>query len=106
MGREILPNRRLADTMSFNWANGEHTITVGYYLPSKRPSEVFINLQSKTCGSELEAVARDGAILLSLAFQHGCDIETIRHSISRTVQGEPRTVIGAVIDRMIKESKE
>jgi hypothetical protein len=101
--RNILPNRRYADTMGFEWMNKRHTITVGYYMPSKKMAEVFINMNKAQSGTELEAIARDGAILLSIAFQHGCDISTIHHAITRTQQGEPCTVIGAVVDRMVKE---
>lgn len=98
--RTVLPNRRLADTMPFNWANGEHSMTVGYF-GGQEPAEIFINL-NKQSGSELEAIARDGAILLSIALQHGCPLETIEKAITRTVQGEPRTVIGAAVDTLKK----
>lgn len=98
--RTLLPPRRLADTHSFNWANGEHSLTIGYYHPAA-PAEVFINL-NKSTGTELEAISRDGAILLSLALQHGCKIETIKHAITRSLQGEPRSVIGAMVDKVCK----
>ena len=102
--RTLLPARRLADTLNFQWGNGEHSLTVGYF-DDRQPAEVFINLHSATCGSELEAVARDGAILVSLALQHGCPLETIRGALTRTLAGEPRTVIGSAVDTIIKGVK-
>lgn len=75
-------------------------MTIGYF-DGQAPAEVFINL-NKQSGSELEAIARDGAILVSICLQHGCPLDVIQKAISRTVAGEPRTVIGAAVDTLKK----
>jgi hypothetical protein len=47
-----------------------------------------------------QPIARDGAVLLSLALQYGAELENIRSAITRDEQGAPSSVVGAVIDRL------
>jgi hypothetical protein len=47
-----------------------------------RIAEIFIN--GAKVGSAAEANAQDSAIVASLALQHGCPLETIRHALIRT----------------------
>jgi hypothetical protein len=42
-------------------------------------------------------------VLLSLALQYGCELDTARHAITRDSQGAPSSIIGAVIDRLSEE---
>src|SRR5262245_15893488 len=101
MTRKTLPQRRYAETfnMTFGGQNREYTVTVGYYgWGTREVGEVFIT-GAKT-GSDAEAIARDGAILLSIALQFGAPLETIAHAITREGNGAPSTIIGAVIDRL------
>jgi hypothetical protein len=99
--RAILPNRRRGET--FDVKHGGQAsifqVTVGYY-PNGSVGEVFI--AGSKSGTAFEAVARDGAVLLSLALQHGVPLETIRHAITREANGEPSTIIGAVVDKLSK----
>jgi hypothetical protein len=48
----------------------------------------------------MQSVARDAAILLSLALQHGVTVESIRHAITRNGNGAPASVVGAVVDAL------
>ena len=64
--------------------------------------EVFIS--GGKSGEAVEAIARDGAVLLSLALQYGVDLANIRSAITRDGQAEPSTIIGAVVDRLSEES--
>jgi hypothetical protein len=50
----------------------------------------------------MDAITRDGAILLSLALQHGTPLETIANAITRNCRGEADSIIGAVVDRILK----
>lgn len=109
--RAPLPNRRHSETFEIRHG-GQNTpfqITVGYYTGPMydainghgeytRIGEVFI--AGSKSGSAFDAVARDGAIVLSLALQHGVRLETIKHAITREGNGEPSTIIGAVVDRL------
>lgn len=47
-----------------------------------RIAEIFIN--GSKADSTAETNAQDAAIIASLALQHGCPIDTIRHPLTRT----------------------
>ncbi len=97
--RMLLPHRRAGENfeMTHGGKNTRFTITVGHY-PDGSVGEVFIS--GAKAGSEVDAVARDGAVLLSLALQHGVPLETIRHAITREADGSASTIVGAVVDRL------
>lgn len=97
--RNALPNRRRGENfmLEHGGQNTPFQVTVGYY-PDGKVGEVFI--AGSKSGTAFEAVARDGAILLSLALQHGVDLQTIKHAITREGDGAPSTIIGAVVDRL------
>jgi hypothetical protein len=100
MTRERLPARRNAAT--FEVVHGRHLydVTAGFY-DDGRVGEVFVTPRLKIkSGDLLEAVARDSAILLSLALQHGCPIETIRTALTRDERGEPAGPIGEICDEL------
>jgi hypothetical protein len=46
-----------------------------------RIAEIFIN--GSKVGTAAETNAQDAALVASLALQHGCPIETIRHALAR-----------------------
>lgn len=102
--REVLPNRRYGETfeLTHGGQNAVFQITTGRYPAAQnhRVGEVFI-CGSKS-GTAFEAVARDGAILLSLALQHGVALETIKHAITREADGAASTIVGAVVDKLIE----
>jgi hypothetical protein len=63
-----------------------------------RAAEVFIS--SRHVGSPLEALARDTAILCSLALQFSVPIETIRSALTKDHDGGPATLLGAALDKL------
>jgi ribonucleoside-diphosphate reductase alpha chain len=63
-----------------------------------RVGEVFIN--GGRTGSDMDAVTRDAAVLLSIALQYGVPVETIAHAITRESNGSASSIIGAVVDRL------
>jgi hypothetical protein len=97
--RRTLPQRRSCETfeIAFGGLARSHTVTLGYY-DDGTVGEVFIN--GGKSGEQVEAIARDGAVLLSLALQYGAEIENIRSAITRDEQGAPSSVVGAVIDQL------
>lgn len=97
--RRLLPNRRQAETFEVQRDKTTFAVTVGYF-PEGGVAEVFVT-GAKT-GSEFEAVARDGAVLLSLAVQHGVPIDVMRGAVTREGNGAASTIIGAVLDRLGK----
>ena len=98
--RRELPQRRLCETfeIAFGGFNQKHFVTFGCY-DDGTIGEVFINFPKS--GMQTEAIARDGAVLLSLALQYGVPLENIKTAITRDLKGEPMSIVGAVVDRLI-----
>lgn len=101
--RTVLPQRRAAETFDLQHRHHRdpYRVTVGYVPGTDQPAEVFVH--GPKAGSESEALGRDGAILLSLAMQFGVPLETIRGAITREGNGEPSTIIGAVVDLLCRK---
>jgi hypothetical protein len=97
--RKALPMRRRSETfeIDFGGLKNSHVVTVGYYEDG-RPGEVFIN--GGKSGEAVEAIARDGAVLVSMSLQHGVSLDTIRHALTRDSQDQPSSIIGVVVDRL------
>ena len=99
--RRVLPLRRAAETVNMRFWNQLFTVTVGFYADG-RPGEVFID-GCKT-GNDIEPIARDAGVLLSLALQHGVPPDTIRHAVTRGASEEPASILGAVADSITPKS--
>ena len=93
--RLILPQRRRAETFTVIHWDQPFVVTVGFF-DDGTPGEVFID-GCKT-GTDIESIARDAGVLLSLALQHGVPPETIRHAVTRGASEEPASILGAVVD--------
>lgn len=105
MPRESLPNRRVTVTREMQWppdrALAMIQVSIGFY-DDGRPSEVFV--QGCKSGTDVQAVARDAAIILSFALQHGTPIATIRKAITRDHGEAAASLIGAVVDLIAEET--
>jgi len=101
--RRVLPQRRAAETFEIAWGGLERTyaVTLGFYDDGAL-GEVFVN--GGKSGEQVEAVARDGAVLLSLALQYGVPIASMAGAITRDSAGAPSSIIGAVIDRILRDA--
>jgi hypothetical protein len=97
--RRTLPQRRSCETFEIDFGGlaRSHTITLGYYDDGAL-GEVFIN--GGKSGEAIEAIARDGAVILSLALQYGAELDNIKSAITRDAQGAPSSIIGAVLDQL------
>ena len=93
--RVRLPNRRACENFEFECQGIRYTASVGRF-PDGRVAELFIN--NGKAGSSSETNARDAAIVLSIALQHGVAIEDIRQSVSRDPRGQATSPIGTVLD--------
>jgi hypothetical protein len=104
--RQVLPQRRHVETFEIKHGNARDLfiVSVGYFPSLSEnphaggPAEVFVS--GTKAGSMVEAVARDGAVLLSIALQYGVPLETIKHSITREQDGAPSSIMGAIVDRL------
>jgi hypothetical protein len=106
MTREILPQRRQQWTREIRWPPGrgpEIQVSVGFFADG-RPAEVFIT--GAKAGSEVQAMGRDTAIIISMALQHGVPLEAIADALTRDDEkGErPASLIGIVVDLLVEES--
>ncbi len=54
--------------------------------------EVFLNGQK--ANSQLDVLASDGAILMSMLIQYGCPPEDIHHAMKRNTDGSPASPLG------------
>jgi hypothetical protein len=93
--RELLPQRRNAETFVVVHQNGRFTVTVGFY-PDGRLGEIFVN--GGKSGADIEQLVRDAGVILSLALQHGTPIETLRHAVTRDGTSAAASVLGAILD--------
>ena len=100
MSRARLPNCRPQVSFVLQRGEGKHgrfTVSAGGDGISHRIREVFVSGSP----SDVMDVVRDGAILVSLALQHGCPLETISKALTRDDADLPATVIGAVVEQLI-----
>jgi hypothetical protein len=104
MTRRILPLRRPVRTFDLchrtETAEQTYQVSVGYF-DDLTPAEVFVN--GAKVGSGIEAIARDAAVLLSIAMQFGVPLDVMRGAVTRDASGSPASVIGAVVDKLVEE---
>jgi hypothetical protein len=98
--RERLPNRRLAETFDLEVNGLRYTATIGRSADG-RVLEIFLN--NHRVNSAADVNARDAAIAMSFALQHGADFETLRHALSRDSSGRASGPPGAAADIIAKE---
>ena len=101
MMRQLLPQRRPAETFDLWFWNQSFSVTIGFY-PNGAVGEVFID--GGKSGQDIQSTARDAAVVLSLALQHGVPSETIRHAVTRGASEEPASILGAVVDSITTKS--
>ncbi len=89
-------NRRSSETVEVEHDRQRYCVSVGFLPDGQTAIEVFVS--AVRTASALEALARDGAILISFAIQHGVPLEDLRSAVSRGDHDEPASVIGAVLD--------
>ena len=92
-----LPDRRGAETFDVRHGKERFHVSIGRFRDGSI-AEIFI--AGGKSGSDLEAVARDAAIALSIARQHNVPLDPIRHALTRNADGSPSSIIGAVLERL------
>src|SRR5215469_6635914 len=101
--RHRLPNRREHQVIPFEFGGIRFTAGIGRY-DDGRLAEVFIDCTKM--GSAVEANAKAGAIILSLALQHGVALSTIAHALPKNGSGSPTSPIGAIIELLMGEQSQ
>lgn len=102
MSRELLPARRACRTMTVTALNQSMIMSVGYY-PDGRPGEVFCS--NNKSGTEVDALARDAAVAVSMCLQHGVELETLAKAVTRERDGSASSLMGKLLDKLIEDQK-
>jgi hypothetical protein len=101
--RERLPNRRAHTLLNIEAGGFRYVAGVGHYEDG-RLAEIFLNAEKG--GTAIDDAARDSAVTVSLALQHGVDLETIRHALMRNGAGLASGPIGVLLDHLAAEHRE
>ncbi|MCZ8100607.1 MAG: hypothetical protein O9972_22190 [Burkholderiales bacterium] len=95
--REKIPDRREAEHFEFIFRGRRFEVGMGRY-PDGRPAEVF--LSTAKSGAEMQAIARDAAVAISIMLQYGAPLSVLRAAVTRDHDGAADSPIGALLDRM------
>lgn len=98
--RTALPQRRRLVSVGFEFEGHKYHLGVGPY-PNGRVGEVW--LATAKASSALEAMARDVAIVLSVALHSGMTIATFQAAVQRRPDGGPASLLGTVLDLIVAE---
>jgi hypothetical protein len=101
MTRDRLHNRRLSEVLDFQAMGMRFTGSVSRY-PDGRLGEIFID--NHKAGSAVGTLARDLAIAVSFALQHGADADTIRRALCRDSDGRPLGPLGVLLDLIVEDA--
>ena len=104
MSRTVLPNRRRNVSFDLRFGEIDYTISTGRY-DDGRIGEVFIS-GHKAAGSSVANLARDAAVIMSMAIQHDVSIEMLSAAVTRSPDGSPAGLAGAVLDAIVRENSE
>lgn len=99
--RQTLPNARSHELRDLTFRGRRYVVGVGRFEDGSL-AEVFIDPEKHSTDAADDA--RDSALALSLALQHGCPAETIRRAATRDAAGSPAGLIGAVLDMLAEEA--
>jgi hypothetical protein len=100
--RERLPNRRKHRMITFDYDGRRFTACFGLHTDD-RVGEVFLDCDRPD--SLTAALARDAAILASLAIQHGAPIATIRKALTKGSDGLASGPLGRALDLLDGDSQ-
>jgi hypothetical protein len=99
VGRERLPNRRPAATVTIDWRGRPVNLSVGF-ADDGRILEVFAG--DARPDSDQDVIVADAAVLISRALQHGDSLSSIARGLGRLPSGEPSSIIGAIVDAALR----
>jgi len=100
--REYLPNRRQSTSLKFTVDGLRYQCSFSRFKDG-RPAEVFI--YAGKVGSNVNVMARDLAVVTSLALQYGVPVETIRSALEQEVDGTQRGPLGVLLKLIEDEAK-
>ena len=98
--RKRLPNRSASLTIAFEENGQRFTASYGFFADGTL-AEIFLN--NSKAGNDVDTSARDAAISVSFALQHGCDLDALRKALSRDAAGKPIDALAAALDLIASE---
>jgi ribonucleoside-diphosphate reductase alpha chain len=96
--RQRLPGRRQHEIIEFEHDGLAYIAGVGRFADGSI-AEIFLNTVKSGCAAE--TAARDAAIILSLALQYGCPLETVKRALTKLRDGAPAGPIGRALDLIV-----
>ncbi len=102
--RRRLPSRRASWTFNFDCGPHRYTATVSYFPGTDQIAEIFLG--NGRAGSDVDAAARDSAIVFSLAAQHGTPVDVMRRALTRDSRGRANSPLGEALDILIGDRPE
>jgi hypothetical protein len=93
--RRRLENRRGAMTFDFEVSGLQYTCTISRFADG-RLGEIFLGNHKVSSAADVNA--RDGAVVCSIALQHGADLEVIRRALSRNSDDSASGPLGTALD--------
>jgi hypothetical protein len=100
--RMRLNNRRPSENFTFELDGLRFTATFSRDHTG-RVVELFLN--NHKSGNQSDTNARDAAIVLSFALQHGASLATIRGALCRDSAGRPLGPLGAALDLLAEQER-
>jgi hypothetical protein len=100
-------NRRSLETVAVEHENQRYKIGLGRELVCGDRSmlgpivEVFLNAQQ--VNSQIDTLASDGAILMSMLLQYGCPPADIFHAMKRNPDGSPSSPLGRAATYLVED---
>ena len=95
MTRERLPNRREAETFDLESGGLVYTATYARFADG-RVAELF--LRNHKTNSMADTLAKDAAVVCSIALQYGAPLDVLRKALMRDPRGRASGSLGEALD--------
>jgi hypothetical protein len=99
--RRRLDNRRASTTFTFDCGPHTYTATISYFPGTNDLAEIFLG--NGRAGSDVDAAAKDSAVVASLALQFSVPVETIRRALLRDSRGVASSPLGVALDLLAED---
>ena len=93
--RQRLPARRQSSAFMFEHHGISYRAQISRFRDG-RIGEIFID--GPKVGSAAQIAGHDGAVAASLALQHGCTVQTLRHALQKLTDGRSAGPLGVALD--------
>jgi len=94
--REPLPHRRYGESFDIQHLGIRYSMQIGCYEDG-RVGEVFLGME-KAAGTAMDVNARDMAVVMSMAIQHGVPIERMLKAVTKDSEGRSEGLMGHVLE--------